>query len=98
MEKSNPHAVGRNRVQVVGLTEFAGIDDNGNGEERQRTYSQSTTTGTQNWYWTEETVELEFALMMVDVSIPKFEYTSIAVNMNRRSKEEVSRWFALPPF
>ncbi|CBJ30297.1 E3 ubiquitin-protein ligase, putative [Ectocarpus siliculosus] len=62
---------------VMGLTEFAGIDDNGNREERQRTYSQSTTTGTQNWYWTEETIELEFALIMVDVSIPKFEYTSI---------------------
>ncbi|CAM9879744.1 unnamed protein product [Ectocarpus sp. 12 AP-2014] len=63
---------------VVGLTEFAGIDDNGNREERQRTYSQSTTTGTQNWYWTDETYELEFAIMMVDVSIPKFEYTLIA--------------------
>lgn len=67
-------------MQVVGLTEFAGIDNNGNQEERQRTYSQSTTTGTQNWYWTEESFDVEFALMMVDVSIPKFEYTSIVVN------------------
>ncbi|CAB1105968.1 unnamed protein product [Ectocarpus sp. CCAP 1310/34] len=83
---------------VVGLTEFAGIDDNGNREERQRTYSQSTTTGTQNWYWTDETYDFEFALMIVDVSIPKFEYTFIAVSMNQRSKEEVSPWFALPPF
>lgn len=68
------------RVQVMGLTEFTGIDTNGNEEERQRTYSQSTTTGTQNWYWTDDTLDFEFALMMVDMSIPKFEYTAIVVS------------------
>ncbi|CAM9586886.1 unnamed protein product, partial [Ectocarpus fasciculatus] len=62
---------------VMGLTEFTGIDTNGNEEERQRTYSQSTTTGTQNWFWTEEGFGVEVALMMVDMSIPKFEYTAI---------------------
>ncbi|CAM9891659.1 unnamed protein product [Scytosiphon promiscuus] len=62
---------------VLSLTEFAGINGNGQQEESQQTFSQATTTGVQNWWWNEIDAEIELALLMVDVSIPKFVYTSI---------------------
>lgn len=65
---------------MLSLTEFTGINANGDKEERQQTFSQSTTTGVQNWMWNNELdSDLEWALLMVDLAIPKFEYTSIEV-------------------
>ena len=65
--------------QVLSLTEFTGIDANGQQTERQQTYSQSTTTATQNWRWDEEPTGGDFAFLVVEMVIGKFEYTSFEV-------------------
>lgn len=62
------------------MTEFAGIDANGNPQERQRTFSQSTTTGIQNWWWDSELESVEYGFTIVNLSIRKFEYTAIEVS------------------
>eukprot|EP00752_Nemacystus_decipiens_P002624 g2457.t1 len=62
---------------VMDLTEFTGINSNGRKQEKQRSYSQSTTTAPQNWFWDADGDGLEYALMMVEMSIGKFEFTSI---------------------
>lgn len=62
------------------LIEFTGINANGNKEERKRTYSQSTTTAPQNWLWTlENSLNEENALLVVEMSIGRFEFQSIEV-------------------
>ncbi|CAM9891591.1 unnamed protein product [Scytosiphon promiscuus] len=62
---------------VLSMTEFTGIDANGNKQERTRSYSQSTTTGIQNWWWESESSSAEYAFTIVNLSIRKFEYTAI---------------------
>lgn len=69
-----------NKNQVMDLTEFTGITNDGNKEERQRTFSQSTTTAPQNWMWEDDALEgAVYSLLVVEMSIGKFEYTSIEV-------------------
>lgn len=68
-------------IQVLGLTEFTGINANGDKQERQRTFSQSTTSTPMNWLWTGEGASGNtYAFLFVEMSIGKFEYTSIEVN------------------
>ena len=61
------------------LTEFTAINNNGKRQEGQRSFSQSTTTAPQNWLWTGDSSDIRYALLVVEMSIGKFEYTSIEV-------------------
>lgn len=71
---------GMHNIQVLGLTEFTGINSNGDKLERQQTFSQSTTSIPQNWFWSSEGYAGEtYAVLAVEISIGKFEYTSIEV-------------------
>lgn len=69
-------------VQVLDLTEFTGINENGNKEEKQRSFSQATITGVEHWWWGyEDYYSVEFGFFMVELSIGKFEFTSIEVGL-----------------
>ncbi|CBJ30298.1 similar to neural precursor cell expressed, developmentally down-regulated 4-like [Ectocarpus siliculosus] len=63
---------------VLGVTEFTGINENGNKKEKQRSFSQATITGVEHWWWGAEDYDsVEFGFFMVELSIGKFEFTSI---------------------
>ncbi|CAN0411795.1 unnamed protein product [Ascophyllum nodosum] len=63
---------------VLTMTEFIGISpDNGAKQRPTKTYSQSTTSGVMNGWWTSNSGEKAYAFMPVDIIISKFEYTSI---------------------
>ncbi|CAM9275351.1 unnamed protein product [Ectocarpus fasciculatus] len=63
---------------VLSLTEFTGINENGNKEEKQRTFAQATITGIEHWWWGYEDYDsVEYSFFMVELSIGKFEFTSI---------------------
>ncbi|CAN0057409.1 unnamed protein product [Scytosiphon promiscuus] len=63
---------------VLGLTEFIGIKENGNKEQSRRTFTQTTTTGIENWWWDGEGYSsVDVSFMRVEMSIGSFEYTLI---------------------
>ncbi|CAN0024019.1 unnamed protein product, partial [Ectocarpus sp. 12 AP-2014] len=63
---------------VLSLTEFTGINNNGNKEEKERSFSQTTITGVEHWWWGYEDYDsVEYGFFMVELSIGKFEFTSI---------------------
>lgn len=65
---------------MLGLTEFIAINEHGNKEQKQRSFAQTTTTGIENWWWYFEGYSsVEVAILMVELSIGKFEFTSIEV-------------------
>lgn len=69
-------------MQVLSLTEFTGINGNGNKEDEQRSFSQATITGIEHWYWGyEDYNSYELAFFMVEMSIGKFEFTAIEVGL-----------------
>lgn len=69
-------------MQVLSLTEFTGINENGNKKEKQRTFSQATITGIEHWWWGYEDYDsVEYSFFMVELSIGKFEFTSIEVGL-----------------
>ncbi|CAM9296241.1 unnamed protein product, partial [Hapterophycus canaliculatus] len=61
---------------VLNLIEHEEISTStGKKQEPEWTFSQATTSGTGNWYYPE--LDIEGALLLFDLFIPKFEYTSI---------------------
>ena len=53
------------------------FDDETNDGKPRPTRPQSSTSGKLNWYWGEEDLELEVAMLYFELIIPKFEFKSI---------------------
>eukprot|EP00904_Undaria_pinnatifida_P011278 jgi/Undpi1/7280/HiC_scaffold_22.g09753.m1 len=62
---------------VISLSEFSGITKNGVRKEREQTYSQTTTTAKDNWFWTIDSEYYGVSFLQVQMVITKFEYTSV---------------------
>ncbi|CAM9357602.1 unnamed protein product [Ascophyllum nodosum] len=63
---------------VLTMTEFVGISSTSGAKQKaERTYSQSTTSATQNWWWAENGYDVMFSFLSLDITIAKFEYTRI---------------------
>eukprot|EP00904_Undaria_pinnatifida_P011275 jgi/Undpi1/7278/HiC_scaffold_22.g09751.m1 len=62
---------------VISLTEFSGITATGKRMERERTYSQTTTSGTNFWYWMGDSFQSQISVVQLDLLIKKFEYTTV---------------------
>ncbi|CAM9385471.1 unnamed protein product [Scytosiphon promiscuus] len=61
---------------VMHLMEFEGISvKSGKKQKPEQTFTQASTSGTLNWYYPE--YDSDFAVLLFDMFIPKFEYTSI---------------------
>ncbi|CAN0019989.1 unnamed protein product [Scytosiphon promiscuus] len=61
---------------VMQLMEFEGISvKSGKKQKPEQTFTQASTSGTLNWYYPD--YDDDFAVLLFDMVIPKFEYTNI---------------------
>ncbi|CAN0142378.1 unnamed protein product [Pylaiella littoralis] len=63
---------------VLDLTQFVSISKtSGETQEAELTYTPAATSGQVNWYWDDEDITTEIAVVFVDLFIPRFEFTRV---------------------